>query len=381
MNADQSGPTILLVDDTPDNLRLLSRILNDRRYQVRAVTSGARALENVRLSPPDLILLDIRMPEMHGFAVCRALKDDPTTAAIPVIFISALDAVEDKVKAFGLGGVDYITKPFQYEEVVARVETHLTLRRLQLQLQQANDKMTRELRMAGEVQASFLPAELPDLPGWQLAITMLPARETSGDFYDLFLLPDGRLAVFVADVVDKGVCAALFMALCYALFRTEAARAEADPARVFQAMNEHILNDTHSTQFVTAFYGILDSQNGYFVYSNAGHCPAILQTAPHQRQWLKHTGIPLGVLPDATWQQEQLILEPGDLLVLYTDGVIDTENTSLAPYGRDRLWQQIGCAYGRSASAICQAVLQDITQFAGDQPPLDDLILLMISRQ
>ena len=125
---------ILLVDDTPDNLRLLSQILSERQYRVRAVTSGERALESVQLVPPDLILLDIRMPGMDGFEVCRALKENQKTQNIPVIFISALDDVADKVQAFAVGGVDYITKPFQYEEVVARATTHIALRQMQKEL-------------------------------------------------------------------------------------------------------------------------------------------------------------------------------------------------------------------------------------------------------
>ena len=129
---------ILLVDDSPANLRLLSQILGEHGYGVRAVTSGPRALASVELTPPDLILLDIRMPEMDGFEVCQQLKANPRTADVPILFISALDDIQDKMRAFSAGGVDYITKPFQLEEVIARVETHLALRRLQRNLQDAN---------------------------------------------------------------------------------------------------------------------------------------------------------------------------------------------------------------------------------------------------
>ena len=122
--------SILIVDDTPANLQLLARMLADRGYHVRPVLDGQLALASVEAEPPDLILLDIRMPEMNGYQVCERLKADPRTSQIPVIFLSAMDALEDKVKAFRAGGVDYITKPFQIEEVSARVETHLTLARL-----------------------------------------------------------------------------------------------------------------------------------------------------------------------------------------------------------------------------------------------------------
>lgn len=138
--------TILVVDDTPANLRLLSNLLTEKGYNVRAVINGRMALMTIRAFPPELVLLDICMPEMDGYEVCRQIKADPVTQDIPVIFISALDEVMDKVKAFGAGGVDYITKPFQVAEVLARVETHLTLRRLRQQLQQQNDQLKQEVR-------------------------------------------------------------------------------------------------------------------------------------------------------------------------------------------------------------------------------------------
>lgn len=136
---------ILIVDDMPANLRLLSSMLTTRGYKVRGVVNGPMALTAARAASPDLILLDITMPEMDGFEVCEQLKADPTTSDIPVIFISALDSTEDKVKAFTVGGVDYITKPFQVEEVLARVETHLTLRNIQKQLERVNEELEKRV--------------------------------------------------------------------------------------------------------------------------------------------------------------------------------------------------------------------------------------------
>jgi len=137
---------ILLVDDTPDNLRLLSLMLTENGYKTRKVINGERALQAVKIIAPDLILLDINMPDMNGYEVCRRLKKTPETRDIPVIFISALDDVFDKIKGFQVGGVDYITKPFQGEEVLARVNTHLNIRKLQKQLQQQNAQLQEEIR-------------------------------------------------------------------------------------------------------------------------------------------------------------------------------------------------------------------------------------------
>ena len=137
---------ILIVDDTPDNLRLLSTVLQSRGYRVRKAINGPLALKGIEIAPPDLILLDVNMPQMNGYEVCEKLKADPQTSEIPVIFLSALDDVSDKVKAFAVGAVDYITKPFQGEEVLARVKNQLTLRVLSKQLSEQNALLQQEIR-------------------------------------------------------------------------------------------------------------------------------------------------------------------------------------------------------------------------------------------
>lgn len=147
MTADSLKGNILLIDDTPDNLRLLTSVLSEQGYKVRSVINGQMALMGATAAPPDLILLDINMPDMDGYEVCQQLKMKPETAEIPVIFVSAFDETLDKVKAFGVGGVDYITKPFQVREVLARVENHLNLRNLQRQLRSLNDELEQRVRL------------------------------------------------------------------------------------------------------------------------------------------------------------------------------------------------------------------------------------------
>ncbi len=142
MGTQTQKANILIVDDTPANLRLLMQILSQAGHRVRVIPNGKLALQSVATTPPDLILLDIMMPELDGYEVCAQLKTDPASAAIPIIFITALNEPLDKVKAFNLGGVDYITKPFQTEEVLARVRTHLHIHELQIQLETANTQLT-----------------------------------------------------------------------------------------------------------------------------------------------------------------------------------------------------------------------------------------------
>lgn len=380
--ADAPRGDILIVDDTPVNLRLLSKMLAEQGYKVRPVADGALALAAAQAEPPDLVLLDIRMPDMNGYEVCERLKADARTRDIPIIFISALDAIEDKVRAFAVGGVDYVTKPFQVEEVSARVHTHLALWRLQRQLQDANKKMERELALAGEVQASFLSHEPPTMPGWELSVALKPARETSGDFYDFIVLPNRRLGILIADVVDKGVAAALYMALSWTLIRTYAMQYTLQPERVLSAVNRRILSDTTSDQFVTAFYGVLDAATGALIYCNAGHCPPYVVSAQGsgEAKRLARTGIVLGVFEDRTWEQEAVQLEPGDVLVLYTDGITEAQNERKEFYGEDRLLESVTANLGHPAREIQDGIVADVQAYVGNAPQHDDITLAVLVR-
>ena len=172
---------ILIVDDTPANLRLLSEMLVKRGYKVRAAPDGSLALTSAQAIPPDLILLDIKMPGLSGYEVCEQLKADPRTRDIPIIFISALDQTEDKVKAFTLGGVDYVTKPFQVEEVLARVETHLRIRRLQAQLEARVHELEEALALVDKLEGllpicSYCKRVRDDKDYWQQVEFYVEAR-------------------------------------------------------------------------------------------------------------------------------------------------------------------------------------------------------------
>lgn len=182
--------TILLVDDIPENLQLLGDLLTRLGYTVRSVISGKMALKTVRVKQPDIILLDIKMPEMDGYQVCEALKADPELQAIPVIFISALDDVLDKVKAFSSGGIDYITKPFQVEEVVARIEGPLTIQRQQKQLQEEIKKRREAeevLYQSRSLLASVLNSSLNGIAAMQAV--RKPATGNIEDFRCLVVNP------------------------------------------------------------------------------------------------------------------------------------------------------------------------------------------------
>jgi sigma-B regulation protein RsbU (phosphoserine phosphatase) len=323
------------------------------------------------------------MPEMDGYEVCERIKEDPQTSDIPIIFISALNEIEDKVRGFDVGGVDYITKPFQFEEVLARVETHLSLRKLQKQLQEANKRFEQELALAGSLQSSFFPEEPPEIPGWELSVALKPARETSGDFYDVYTLPNGMLGFLVADVVDKGAAAALYMALSWTLIRTYAAEYPEEPDRVLSEVNQRIIFDTDSSRFVTVFYGVLDPSSGKLKYCNAGHNPPYLFRAQDgkEAERLTKTGVLLGMFDDESWTKEDVQFDPGDVLVLYTDGVTEAQNADGDFFGRERLVKAAKKNSGNSAKDVRESLLGKISKFVGDAPQLDDIALVIVARK
>jgi CheY-like chemotaxis protein len=217
MSASKEKPTILAVDDTPENLDVVKGILADE-YIVKAATSGAMALKIVEKQPPDLVLLDIMMPEMDGYEVCRRLKDDDVTRGIPVIFLTAMEQTTDEAKGFDLGAADYITKPVNPPILQARVRTHLALKQSMDELQAAyaiikkhSERMEQELSVGHDIQMSMLPITFPEKPEFALHACLQPAREVGGDFYDFFFVDDDKICLVVGDVSGKGVPAALFM--------------------------------------------------------------------------------------------------------------------------------------------------------------------------
>jgi PAS domain S-box-containing protein len=256
------------------------------------------------------------------------------------------------------------------------------LKRVERELRSKNEKMERELALAGEIQNSFLPRNPPIVPGWQISTRLLPANETSGDFLDIRKLANGNLVFFVADVVEKGVGAALFMTLSWSLLRIFSDEYPAEPQRVFSEVNNRILEDTTSGQFLTIFYGILDPDTGKLIYCNAGHCPPFLVKgqASMPPKPLIRTGMPLAVQSGEIWGSGIIELDHGDLLLLYTDGVTEGFNEADALYGEQRLVKVLMNQREKTAEEISEAVLKDVKNFEGSKTQSDDIAVMVIRR-
>jgi serine phosphatase RsbU (regulator of sigma subunit) len=244
------------------------------------------------------------------------------------------------------------------------------------------NRVNEQLKLAGNIQASLLPFTFPDMPGWQLAVTLDPAGETSGDFFDIIPMDNNRIGFVIADVLDKGLGPALYMTLSRTLIRTYATEFDLQPDLVFFSTNNRILEDTQANLFVTVFFGIVDLNTGEMTYSNAGHNPPYIISEDHEGEPipLEKTGFPLGIDEDGTWSSETVQINPGDVLVMYTDGVPDAQNPEGEFFKQRSLVDAAKNNLGQTAEALQKSILDAVYEFVNNAPPFDDITLMVLVR-
>jgi sigma-B regulation protein RsbU (phosphoserine phosphatase) len=239
-------------------------------------------------------------------------------------------------------------------------------------------RLEREALLAREVQSSFLPHEIPQIPGWQTVACWRPAREVAGDYYDFVSDGGGRLGLVIADVADKGMPAALFMVLTRSIVRASVTRAPT-PAQGMALANRLICEDATRGMFVTLFYALLDPATRQVTYVNAGHNPPLLYRATQgQLVKLRRTGMALGVLADASFGQHTVRLDPGDLLVCYTDGVTDAIDAGGQAFGMERLQRVVLDRRREPASELMAGLEGAIEAFVRDTTPFDDVAIIVL---
>ncbi|MFA9406522.1 MAG: PP2C family protein-serine/threonine phosphatase [Anaerolineales bacterium] len=386
-------PMILLVDDEPFNLDLLEQELADLGLDIRTAENGQEALERVAEVPPDMIFLDLMMPVMDGFSVLEKLQAHEAWREIPVVIISASSDVKNIVRGIEMGATDFLPKPFEPAILQARLDAGLEKKRLRDLEQRYLKSLERELEIGREIQSDFLPKEIPQPNGWTIEAHFQAAREVAGDFYDVFEIDPGKLGLLLGDVTDKGVGAAMYMALYRSLLRAtmlsdtfaedlEAADCSAPVECLLHAVrlvNRYIVKYHDSAMLATLFYGILDTGSGELCYVNAGHDPPYLLRGNAIYKTINRTGPMVGAIEDAVFMVDALMLETGDSLVLYSDGIPDAQNLDGEMMGGDRfreLLEQPDLAPSETFATVLAALDQHISG-AGQY---DDITLLMVSR-
>ena len=377
-NNNSDTESILLVDDNPANLQILFQTLEGVGCKLLIAKNGQGALSIAGKALPDLILLDIMMPDIDGYEVCRQLKSNPATADIPVIFLSALVDTEDKVKGFHLGAVDYITKPFQPDEVIARVNTHLTIHRLKREVESKKDQLEHELEVVSEVQRKLLPKQLPVIDGFKLAVSYETSRYAGGDYYDIIEISENRWGFLIADAEGHSAPAAVLMAMTCALFRAYS-DLPTDPAAVLQYLNEHLCK-VADPSFMTALYAVFDAKRQTMRVARAGHpLPMIYRSSGKKAFEFDCPGVyPLGIEPyEIEIPVTEIKLDPGDRFLIYTDGLTERFNSDGETYGEERLLIPLATDRAATPQAVIDAIMGDLTNFAGGRPADDDQALLV----
>jgi len=389
------APRILIVDDHEVNRRILRAILSRGGYELLEAADGPAALAAVAQAPPDLVLLDVMMPGMDGYQVCERLRHDPVLSETPVIFLSALDDSDSKVRGFEAGAVDYVAKPFDNSEVLARVRTHLRLRQLNRELRAVNERLVEkqaaldeDLEAAAGIQRSLLPRRAPDVTGLSFAWRFQPCDQTGGDVFDFLVLDREHLGLYIVDVSGHGVSAAMITVSVAQSLRPESGitlrRGEqgpeiAAPAEVLRQLDRDYPVERFGRHF-TIWYGVLNHRDGRLRYSCAGHPPA-LWFGKGRARGLDAGGTIIGLGGLLPFEEEDVQIQVGDRLYLYSDGILEHGPEGQAPFSESRLRDALFAARAASLEESCAAVLSALDQFAPGVKPLDDISLVAIERE
>ena len=387
MANEANRPTVLAVDDTPENLDIIKGVLADE-YQLKLAVNGKIALKIAAAQSPDLVLLDIMMPEIDGYEVCRRLKADPATSNIPVIFVTAKGETADEAEGFALGAADYILKPVNPLLLRARVKTHLALKQNMDALQAAyevinrqKERMQEELDVGRGIQMSMVPERFPAFPDrdeFDIHGLLQPAREIGGDFYDFFFVEWDKLCVCVGDVSGKGVPAALFMALTKTMIKSTA-QEDQSPASIMTRVNDEISQDNPSCMFITLFLGILDLASGEFCYTNAGHPYPYLKRADGQLETLQRVHGPVvGAMDGIAYGEDRVQLARDDRLLMFSDGITEAMDPVDQLYGEQRVIEHLKATPDGDCATLAKTTLEAVERFAGEAEQADDITVLAL---
>src|SRR5690606_37662402 len=322
--------------------------------------------------------LDVMMPGMDGFEVCRAIKADAATRDAGVIFLSALGDVSDKVAGLELGAVDYIAKPIQAEEVLARVTSHLSRQHLERQLGESRDSLNRELAGAARMQQLILPTQLPQDDFVEFAAFYQTSRHAGGDYYDVVPLGRGRYGVLVADVSGHGAPSAIVMAMIRAVLHAHPALPD-DPPEVLRYINSQFRYLWDSAMFATALFAVVDARAKSMRVSSAGHPPPLLLPAGGGVASVPvPPTFPLLIMPMEDVACFEMTIEPGDAVLFYTDGVTERHDPDDGMFEMDGLAGAFSAAAPSAPSETIAHIVERVEAFARGREAEDDQTLLLL---
>jgi len=370
-----SDSRILIVDDVKTNIDILVNALRDE-YKLSVALDASAALRSIEKTTPDLVLLDIMMPDVDGYELCRQLRAREDTREVPVMFLSALGEATDKAHGFEVGGNDYLTKPFEMLEIKARVKSLL---RSKMYADAVREALARDLRIAREIQMGILPADPTGAvrgTGLDVHAVIEPARQVGGDLYEVLRAADDRVVVALGDVSGKGIPAALFMAVTLTVLRT-LARQFSEPDEILVRLNDELAQQNPRGMFVTLQCLVFDLARQRVSCAGAGHHQlAICAANQAPRLACASSGRPAGLMLFNPIERETLPLAPGDTFVLFSDGVSEAMNREDDFYGEERLLETLAGLPGAAPAELVAHVMADVQRFVNGAKQSDDITML-----
>jgi len=377
---------IFVVDDSVDNRRLLKKALEKDNYEIIEAENGLDALNLAIKILPDLILLDIVMPEMDGFQTCQALKANPQTKHIPVIFLSAKSETQDKIRGLEMGGADYITKPFDRGEVLARVRTQLKILHLMKELLLKQKNLDEDLQAAAAIQQTLLPQKKKEVEGINIAWKFVPCDRIGGDIFNVVQLDENHLAFYIVDVSGHGVPGAMVTVSVSQVLQPHSGYLKrklehfpfyeiVSPVAVLRKLDEEYPLERFNKYF-TIFYLVLDIRQGRIIYSNAAHPPPVLLRQNGELELLEQGGTIIGMDGIIPFEEEEKYLLPGDKIIFYTDGVTEYLNPERNFWGTERFYDALTKVKQEPVGSILDYIYHALQDFGQHARVEDDISLL-----
>ena len=359
-----SGSRILVVDDEPVNLQILINQLTKEKYSVQFLTNGEEAISAIESGEDfDLVLLDVMMPVISGFDVCKKIREKYSAHELPVVLLTAKNTKEDIIAGISMGANDYITKPFDKEELLARVKNYISLKKA-AEEQKKFIAVKQELEIARNIQLSILPGTLPQMDRISIKAKYEPMMEVGGDFYDFLQIDEHRIGILIADVTGHGVAAALISSMVKIAFYMSHDRVD-DPAALLSKINSSLFEHIYG-RFITAFYIFIDTKEMKAVFSNAAHWPIYIQNR-HTGEISEHTirGRLIGINREENYRNHSVNLKNGDRLILYTDGLIEERDKTGELLGEDRFMEMITENTGKQPSRLIDEIFMNLYNWSG----------------
>ena len=371
-------PRVLVADDQTDILLALRLLLVDAGFETDTVSSAGDVIDRVSGGPYDLLLMDLNYTRdttsgREGLDLLEQVR--ARQAALPVVVMTGWGSIDTAVEAMRRGAKSFVQKPWDdttlVEIVTREVEEGRTLRR-------RDEKVAKEQEDARLIQRALLPSVMPEIKGCDVAALWTPASGIGGDCFDVLRFSETRMAVSIADVVGKGLPAALLMSNLQAAVRAFATP-QAEPHDVCTSVNRLLCRNIAAGKFVTFCYAVVDSSTGALVYGNAGHNPPAVARANGDIEWLAPTGLVLGVAPDWAYTTGVSTLGAGDRLVCFTDGITEARSPDDEEFGEDRLIATIAAEPRGSAERLAHAISQAVGTWTNGSPQ-DDATLIVVER-